>query len=74
MIRDSWTFKKMTEKEQENAIEVLDDAWEKRAIKGTAEARWEIANAIYYAYLIGLGYDGFRWRTTEAEKEEIPLF
>ena len=70
MTLQSWTFNRMTEKEAERCLDVL--RWTERVagLRGTYEARWSTLQAVYYAYLIGIGYDGGVWRETE----EVPLF
>lgn len=70
MIRRSWTFNRMTEKEAGLCQDVL--LWTERVagLRGTYEARWSTLQAVYNAYLFGIGYDGGSWRETE----EVPLF
>ncbi len=63
MIKNSWTFEKMTKEEQKRCINlILDDTRVIEAVKGTAKQRWAILNSCYASYLIGLGYTGFNWR------------
>lgn len=70
MIEKSWTYGKMTETERKNWKDVLYSVRTKNALKGTYIQRWEILQAIYGAYLIGIGYDNFNWR----EDTESTLF
>lgn len=70
MIENSWTYKRMTREEQTRLSEVFESYTTREAIKGTYDQRWATLQAIYSAYLIGLGYDGFRWR----EKDETGVF
>ena len=72
-IKRSWTYAKMTEEEKDRCLKALRDA-EGTALKGSARTRWEILCAIYHGFLLGLGYNGARWRATEAEKDTISLF
>lgn len=62
MIRNSWTYGKMTQKEKENWEHVLYHNMTNNCLKGNYKQRWCILQAIYYAYLIGIGYDNFNWR------------
>lgn len=58
----SWTFERMTQKEKETYINSLFWAADHGLIFGTFSHRWKIMQAIYSAYLDGLGYDGPNWR------------
>lgn len=60
----SWTFLRMTEKEQIRCINTLRWANDNRIVKGTCKTRWQILNGLYSAFLDGLGYDGIGWRET----------
>lgn len=62
MIKNSWTYDKMTEKEKEKLINLLYDNRVIDALKGNFDNRYKILNAIYGAYLSGIGYNGFNWR------------
>jgi hypothetical protein len=65
MIELSWTYEKMTEKEQDSWNDVLNNCRTIESLKGDYHTRWNILQAIYNAYLIGIGYDGFQWREVE---------
>lgn len=67
MIKKSWTFNKMTEKEKSIIIGILYNPRTEKATKGTYQQRWEVLQAIYGAYLAGLGYDSPTWRETEQQ-------
>ena len=67
MIENSWTFNRMTYEEQANLWETLYQANIMNAIKGAYKTRWCILQAIYRAFLSGLGYNGFKWRSQEQE-------
>lgn len=58
----SWTFNRMTQAEKERCIEALYFPNEQGMLKGTFRQRWDILNAVYNAYLSGLGYVGGDWR------------
>lgn len=62
MVKNSWTYNRMTTEEQNNFLEHLN--WERtqKIVKGTYTQRWKILNELYYYYLLGLGYDGCDWR------------
>jgi len=62
-IQKSWTFGKMTESERKTCLETLCWANTQGMIKGNYVARYQIMNAIYHAFLMGLGYTDFNWRT-----------
>ena len=72
MIQVSWTYDKMTDDEQTRCMEALRGALEHGAIKGSPKSRRQILHAIYLAFLLGLGYDGPRWRYLE--DSDAPLF
>ena len=62
----SWTFARMTEAEKENCRNALRFPVEQNLLKGSYKARRGILNAVYNAYLIGIGYTGFDWREKSA--------
>lgn len=62
MIKNSWTYAKMTYEERIKLLDMLDSNRTKDALKGTYNNRWSVLQAIYGAYLIGIGYDNFNWR------------
>lgn len=70
MIENSWTYGRMTREEQTRLSEVFESHATREAIKGNYQQRMAILHAIYDAYLIGIGYNGFRWR----EKDETGVF
>lgn len=65
MIRNSWTFQRMTQKEQEKAIEALHCP---DSLQGNYKQRWIAYQMIYRAFLLGIGYDGAQWREPEENK------
>lgn len=62
MIKNSWTYDKMTKEEKDKWVDVFTSVRTCDAINGTYEQRWKILQAIYGAYLNGIGYDNFSWR------------
>lgn len=68
ITRNSWTFQRMTQEEQEKAIQALLCS---EMIKGSYEQRYSAFNAVYRAYLLGIGYDGPQWRMSENNLEEV---
>lgn len=60
MILESWTYDRMTPKEQIKWEEILRDIRTTSCLKGTYKQRWAILQAIYNSYLIGLGYEDFK--------------
>lgn len=71
MIKNSWTYQKLTFKERENYIDLLYSAQVENCLKGTYKQRWNILQAIYHAFLMGLDYKPIGWRE---ELDDIPLF
>ena len=62
MIETSWTYNKMNKMEKKRCIELLRDVRTVDALKYTDDHKWTILQAVYNAYLQGLGYDGPEWR------------
>lgn len=62
MIEQSWTYEKMTREEKDNWERVLNDIRTITCLKGNYDTRWNILQALYMSYLIGIGYDSFNWR------------
>ena len=64
MICQSWTFGRMTEKEKENCVNTFLRADWYGTIKGGFNARWEIMQNMYDAFLNALDYmdDPGDWR------------
>lgn len=61
MIRQSWTWKRLTEGERNRFIEVLHQV----RVSGTYDQRYEQANNFYHAFLYGAGYSPIGWREPE---------
>ena len=70
IIQNSWTYNKLTQKEQKNLKNLLCSGHIENILKGTYKQRYEILHEIYYSFLIALDYKPTRWR----EKGEKPLF
>lgn len=68
MIRNSWTFQRMTQEEQETAIQALLCS---EMLKGSYKQRYSALNAVYRAFLLGIGYDGPQRREPENNLEEV---
>lgn len=62
MTKASWTYNKMTEDEKSRCIDLLTSERVKMCLLYNDKHKWRILNAVYNAYLLGLGYDGFEWR------------
>lgn len=62
MFCRSWTFGRMTDDERERCINSFLFANDQGMIKGTFTDRVQIMNAIYHAFLQGIGYNNFNWR------------
>ena len=72
MIHNSWTYDRLTEQERDRLDNAFCTSILTCAIYGTYDQRWKILDAVYNAFLQGVGYDGPTWR--EENLEEIPLF
>ena len=72
IVLHSWTYERMTDEEQIRCLDALRWAKDHGAIKGCRKTRWEIMQAVFQSFLIGLGYDGFQWR--EPENSDATLF
>lgn len=70
IIKTSWTWQRLTE-EEKLRFENLDIFCE---IRGTKDMREQWLFTIYVSFLAGLGYDGFKWRESDEEKTETPVF
>lgn len=68
MTRNSWTFQRMTQEEQDTAIQALLCS---EMLKGSYKQRYSALNAVYRAFLLGIGYDGPQWRESENNLEEV---
>lgn len=63
MICKSWTYNRLTEEEKAQWENVTEWVQNQGMVKGTYKARWNIMNAIYFAFLRGVGYDNsMNWR------------
>lgn len=62
MIQNSWTYERLTKEEKERFFETMQHIETRNILKGTYNQRWENLNAIYYAFLLGVGYSPINWR------------
>lgn len=65
MIKKSWTWAKLTEKEREKFSELLEHPCSAVVIRGNYNQRWEACEALYHTYLEGLGYKPLDWRDNQ---------
>lgn len=66
VIKQSWTWNRMTEEEQKRFLDMVIQEYNRNlVIVGTYQHRNRVLNAIYGAYLSGLGYCGGDWREPE---------
>lgn len=65
MINKSWTYDRLTEEEKRKINNILNETRIEKALKGNFKHRWDILQAIYYSFLIGIGYTDFNWRENE---------
>ena len=72
MIKESWTWKRLTEDEQTKFVQELENFCGElssiQILKGTYDQRWSLLNVLYSFYLDGLGYQPNNWREEEAAK------
>ena len=68
MIKQSWTWAKLTEQEKEKFSELLEHPCSAVVIRGNYDQRWEACEALYHTYLEGLGYKPLEWRETPSTK------
>lgn len=71
MILNSWTYNKLTKEEKETLCDIIYSTRTENALKGTYAQRWDTLNALYFAFLSGLGYKGGLWRE---DSEDVPTF
>ena len=62
MIKQSWTWSKLTNDERNKFGDELNKETTKKIISGTYRQRWEILNVLYSMFLEGCGYNGGTWR------------
>lgn len=71
VIKKSWTWERLTEEERERFISMSGVFNE---IKGTDGMRRAWLSTVYSAFLSGVGYTDFTWRSTKKELKKYPLF
>jgi hypothetical protein len=67
MIKKSWTWAKLTEKEKDKFLLLLDNPCSTTVIKGDYDQRWDACEALYHTFLVGLDYDPLNWRDNYLE-------
>ena len=70
-ISKSWTYCRLTEEEKDRLDDAIDFAT-LAAVKGSFNRRWDVLQAVYHAFLNGVGYNGPTWR--EPNPNEVPAF
>lgn len=68
-IKESWTYDRLTKEEKETFEHIFYSEQIKNILKGNKQQIWQILNMIYYSFLAGVGYSGYKWR----EKEKTPF-
>ena len=71
MIKKSWTWARLTQKEQERFEKEIKD-FSRWTLKGTYKQRWSVLNGVYSVFLGALDYKPLGWR--DPEKKEEGLF
>ena len=71
MVKNSWTYGRMTEEEQKEVMFALSEADCQGLLSGGYDQRWKQCNAIYTAFLYALGYRKERhlWRETNRDDD-----
>ncbi len=59
LIKNSWTYNRMTKEEKLKWNEVLSNCFD---INGSYDQRIHCLHKVYTAFLIGIGYTGWKWR------------
>ena len=71
MIEKSWTWARLTDSERESCRDAFNFAKSQKILKGNFNQRWSILQAIYNAFLNGVGYPSvsgwYDWRKECAE-------
>ena len=64
MIKKSWTWARLTEKEQQRFIESIEKTKNhtQTPLKGSYADRWKVMEALYATYLDALEYKPIGWR------------
>ena len=70
-IRKSWTYARMTEDEQKRCEAMIYSNVTQNAVKGAYLQRWDALQAVYSAFLDGIGYDGPFWREPKPALENL---
>ncbi len=67
MISHSWTWQKLTVEERAKFVALFAHPQSNAVMKGNYEQRYEACQALYYAFLVALGYadDPMNWRDSE---------
>lgn len=70
MIRNSWTYGKLTPAEAARLEAALENMNRYNRVVGSYNARWEQLQAMYELFLAGVGYSGPAWRTRWDTRKE----
>lgn len=65
MIQSSWTWARLTDKEQKTIRDQLIEWWDRGKIQGNYDARWNVMQMAYSFFLDGTGYAPCGWREPE---------
>ena len=72
MIKKSWTWARLTEKETKKFEELL--SLERFKLSGSYKQRWSILQNYYAMFLEGCGYKPTGWREPPQQVQENPPF
>ena len=67
MVKQSWTWDRMTEDEHNRYIGAIDWAFTAGHIKGSYQDRWDSLQLTYHLFLIGLDYKPIGWREQNSD-------
>lgn len=63
MIVKSWTYDRFTKEEKTRCMNLFYELDALGQIKGSYKDRWNILQAIYRGFLVGLDYNPINWRS-----------
>lgn len=67
IVKESWTYEKLTDAEKQKIVEILTSIRTQNALKGNYKQRIDVLSAIYSAFLASLDYKPIGWREEKAE-------
>ena len=71
VIWKSWVWEKFTQNEKDKFNDLVGALLEQNIVIGNKEQQRAIINGAYKAFLCGLGYNGFCWRSEDEDNPEF---